>query len=367
MPFHFTCPYCFKKTLVEDKYAGQTGPCATCGKTVTLPMLKGVISETLKRSSGTLFIAGQIKAVENAGPIVGHLASFTEDSNRESTERNEPIFNSTLAPDYLSESITPPAVMATTIAVPNAKLRSTQRKRKFWFLGAGMFAVIVFGVVAYKILLVLFSSSFFQDLQERRNRALCMNNLSKIAQALNSYAATHGTYPPAIVYDDKGKPKHSWRVLILRELGENTLYNQYKLDEPWDSESNSVLFAQCPSVFTSPGVGKAHESSYFLVVGVNTLFPIGSPMKPQDITDGSSQTILVVEALNLTHEWTKPIDIINGGSSPISMGGNHRKGFTAASADGSPLWIPDETSPVLINSLITPAGNDTVDVSAFTP
>ena len=37
MPFHFVCPYCFKKTLVDETMAGESGPCAGCGKTITVP------------------------------------------------------------------------------------------------------------------------------------------------------------------------------------------------------------------------------------------------------------------------------------------------------------------------------------------
>ena len=37
MPFEFVCPFCHHRTRVEDKYAGQTGPCASCGRNVTLP------------------------------------------------------------------------------------------------------------------------------------------------------------------------------------------------------------------------------------------------------------------------------------------------------------------------------------------
>jgi len=36
MPIPFTCPYCGNQTLVDDQYVGQTGPCARCGKTVTV-------------------------------------------------------------------------------------------------------------------------------------------------------------------------------------------------------------------------------------------------------------------------------------------------------------------------------------------
>lgn len=34
MPFPFACPHCGAETLVEDRYEGQSGPCATCGQTV---------------------------------------------------------------------------------------------------------------------------------------------------------------------------------------------------------------------------------------------------------------------------------------------------------------------------------------------
>jgi hypothetical protein len=37
MPIHFTCPYCGKQTDVDEQYAGSSGPCAGCGKTVTVP------------------------------------------------------------------------------------------------------------------------------------------------------------------------------------------------------------------------------------------------------------------------------------------------------------------------------------------
>jgi hypothetical protein len=37
MPIPFTCPKCGKQTVVDDQFAGQTGPCASCGTTVTIP------------------------------------------------------------------------------------------------------------------------------------------------------------------------------------------------------------------------------------------------------------------------------------------------------------------------------------------
>ncbi len=35
----FSCPYCEQETLVPLEYAGQSGPCATCGKKITVPFV----------------------------------------------------------------------------------------------------------------------------------------------------------------------------------------------------------------------------------------------------------------------------------------------------------------------------------------
>ena len=37
MPIPFTCPHCGATTEVLERYAGQSGPCASCGKTITVP------------------------------------------------------------------------------------------------------------------------------------------------------------------------------------------------------------------------------------------------------------------------------------------------------------------------------------------
>ena len=37
MPISFTCPHCGTQTNVADQYAGQSGPCARCGKIISVP------------------------------------------------------------------------------------------------------------------------------------------------------------------------------------------------------------------------------------------------------------------------------------------------------------------------------------------
>lgn len=59
MPIPFTCPHCGVQTNVDEQYAGQSGPCASCGQTITVPPSTGTpfASGTPGRSSGGPVIA----------------------------------------------------------------------------------------------------------------------------------------------------------------------------------------------------------------------------------------------------------------------------------------------------------------------
>jgi prepilin-type processing-associated H-X9-DG protein len=61
MPISFTCPYCGRTTEVAEQYAGQSGPCAGCGKTVTVPGPAGVPS--------TPFQQGYVLAQHRGMPV----------------------------------------------------------------------------------------------------------------------------------------------------------------------------------------------------------------------------------------------------------------------------------------------------------
>lgn len=309
MAFHFTCPYCYKKTLVDDLMAGQSGPCAGCGKQVTIPM-----DVPVKRPD-------HVQAVDDR---------------------------------YVQ------------VSSPNSSRRIT-----IWALQA--FGWLALVAVLSSILVFLFWPAF-QDVKQRRDVIASMNQLQKIARALNNYAMEHGSYPPAIIYDATGKPMHSWRVLLLKHLGYESLYQQYDLEEPWDSEKNSALLVDCPGVYISPFVGDAlaTETSYMLITGQGTLFPESAPLQPDQIGDGRGNTLLVVEVANLTHEWMKPKDIpyakLNhkiGASGDNAIGGLHAEGAAGAFADGQGAWLPKDLDPILLDAIITPNGGEPVNPENF--
>lgn len=66
-------------------------------------------------------------------------------------------------------------------------------------------------------------------------------SMQVVARAIADYEKQHGEPLPAVVCDEQGNPLHSWRALILRELGEGKLASAYRLDEPWNGPNNSQL------------------------------------------------------------------------------------------------------------------------------
>jgi hypothetical protein len=106
---------------------------------------------------------------------------------------------------------------------------------------------------------------------------------------------------------------HSWRVAILPMIGEAELYSQYRLDEPWDSEHNLTLLPKMPAIYRSepsesgPATpeGETHLQGF---VGPRTALGDASGIDLARFTDGTSNTVLVIESL-ASVPWTKPDDL----------------------------------------------------------
>ena len=89
--------------------------------------------------------------------------------------------------------------------------------------------------------------------REAAIRAQCTNNEKQIALALHNYHDQHNSFPPAFSQGKDGKPLLSWRVLILPFLDQQqALYDQFHLDEAWDSPHNRTLIAKMPAVLSLP-------------------------------------------------------------------------------------------------------------------
>jgi RNA polymerase sigma factor (sigma-70 family) len=137
-------------------------------------------------------------------------------------------------------------------------------------------------------------------------RRISANNLKQIMLAIHAFENTNGRLPNDIT-DKNGRPLLSWRVAILPWIEQGPLYKQFKLDEPWDSEHNKKLADVVVKIYTTPGT-KGPKTNYKVFAGPGTAFEPGEKVKFLSVTDGTSNTIGVIEA-GPAVVWTKPEDI----------------------------------------------------------
>jgi type II secretory pathway pseudopilin PulG len=197
-----------------------------------------------------------------------------------------------------------------------------------------------------------------------RNNA--MNQMKMLAIAMHNYNHNNQRFPGAASYDASKKPLLSWRVELLPYLEERKLYDQFHRDEPWDSDHNKKLIEKMPAVFADPsldgGIVRQGKTTFVAPTGKETLFDSQEGPKLPSITDGLSNTIMIVEASpDRAVIWTKPDDIeIDGQNPQAGLGGAHVGVFLAAFADGSVRGLSFDIDPTLLKSLFTPHGGEVV-------
>jgi hypothetical protein len=168
------------------------------------------------------------------------------------------------------------------------------------------------------------------------NEAKSKKNLTTLAAALHEFHRKHGHFPPAVVLGPDGKTPHSWRVELLPYLDQQALYDQYRMDEPWDSKNNIKVLGQMPAVFHSPyDDPNSCNSGYFALVGAGTLFEGTKGISNAEITDGTNNTLLLAECRRQIL-WTKPEDILFDPYEPLpQLGGFLTGSMAGVMADGA--------------------------------
>jgi hypothetical protein len=172
------------------------------------------------------------------------------------------------------------------------------------------------------------------------------NDLKHLALGLYGYIDDHkdpnNREPPltgAAICDRSGKPLLSWRVAVLHYLEQDELYNEFHLDEPWDSPHNLTLVERMPRIYTIPRGGKkAPPGHTFYRVFVSApgshqaMFVKGQPITFWQVGH-QNNTLFVVEAADAV-PWTKPDELEYDSFMPIPpLGGHFRGGFQAVRAN----------------------------------
>jgi prepilin-type processing-associated H-X9-DG protein len=200
--------------------------------------------------------------------------------------------------------------------------------------------------------------------REAGRTTVCQNNLKQIGLALMTYESQYGCYPPAYVADANGEPQHSWRVLILPQLGRQDLFNRYDFAEPWNGPNNLQLATQMPDVYGCPADTDAPRqfTSYVAAIGPDRMFPGDQPRKLREVVDGLSNTIAVMEFAGSQINWLEPRDgpVLGESTATGAPSSSHPRGATVLFADGSVQSVASDVDAGALEAMLTVDGDDEV-------
>jgi len=182
--------------------------------------------------------------------------------------------------------------------------------------------LVVIAIIGVLVALLL---PAVQAAREAARRGSCQNQLKQIGLALQNYHDTHLTFPTGhVMAPNCSTQRISWAGLILPQIEEENLYEQYDLNSNWWAPGNQgvrdveVAAFVCPSDITVPIFNSTHNfgfrGNYAANVGVGTYqrnqcsspaaqtgltvkgpFVMNSKTRFRDITDGTSTTVAVAE------------------------------------------------------------------------
>jgi prepilin-type N-terminal cleavage/methylation domain-containing protein/prepilin-type processing-associated H-X9-DG protein len=280
--------------------------------------------------------------------------------------------------------------------------------------------LVVIAIIAVLIGLLL---PAVQKVREAANRAQCTNNLKQIGLALHNYHDVSGALPPG-GSTFAGTAGHSFHVYILPYIEQEALYGKFNLNQTYNAGTSATgnmanrhLVPQmylCPSQpnrtasgvdlgwsvvhyvgnmgphGTNPATGAPYDvvvtaaSDFYATQGV---LEAGTKVALKDITDGTSNTILVGElswgipsapvpyrgwnrgcgnaatstygctgCKNVAFSINNPAGI--GAGNDLAFGSLHPGGANVAFCDGSVHFLSDNTDLGVLMSTASRNGGE---------
>jgi hypothetical protein len=207
---------------------------------------------------------------------------------------------------------------------------------------------------------------------DRQRQETCRHHLTEIGKAFHAYQNKRDTFPPPTIRSIHGEPLLSWRVAILPYLdGGESLYQEFHLNEAWDSPHNLGLVARMPEVYGCPSdPSRLKGETPYRVLYSRTPSATGNPMFEEgrgvqilEITDGTSNTILVAETRDSV-PWTKPDEVLFDPKLSTSVfGSGHKRGFHILMVDGLARFLMHTLEDNIFRPLLTRDGGEIVGAS----
>lgn len=249
------------------------------------------------------------------------------------------------------------------------------------------FKILRYSLLATATICLLMCLSWFftpaiSEARPPARRSQCKNNLKQIGIALHNYHEVHKRYPAAQI----STPPISWRVQTLPFIDQKKLWLAYTPEQPWNSTPNELIAKTRVPTFKCPSreihaADKDNQDRYFtdysMLTGGESFSGHNKAIRMRDIVDGTSNTLVVVEATGLNIVWTEPRDVSTDLQRPaINYSGNerfdsagiasswHGPGAHALFADGKIQFLSEKIDPNVLKALTTKDGEEDIPWSA---
>lgn len=198
--------------------------------------------------------------------------------------------------------------------------------------------------------------------------------LKAIAFAMHHHHDDHRVFAPPTDIGSGEKStvalpltKLSWRVHLLPYLNEQQLYDQFHLDEPWDSEHNLTLMEKMPSAYRIQSE-ETSNTRFLTFAGPGMVFNTPKAASLGHIDDEIASTLAVfVTGIDKGVPWTKPdeftISEVDAEADPVAVMGQLPGGLIhCAMLDTKRLILPRHVPGHVLRALATRSGNELVNV-----
>jgi prepilin-type processing-associated H-X9-DG protein/prepilin-type N-terminal cleavage/methylation domain-containing protein len=247
-------------------------------------------------------------------------------------------------------------------------LYSTQTRRGFTLLE-------LLGVISILGILMGLLLPAVQQAREAARRINCGNNLKQQGLALQHFESAFKIFPAGAEADTL----HSWSTRVLTYLEQNGLSQRIDFKAAWDAPKNAAWARQDLSVFNCPSSWKNYAGStdYSGISGSShkatadvgrngILFPLDRGERPiaiSSITDGTSNTIVIAEAVAVGEAnygfWSCGANCLGHDEGSINnrrgsldeIASLHPGGANVAFADGSVRFLSETLSLDIVAAL----------------
>lgn len=216
------------------------------------------------------------------------------------------------------------------------KMASRQKVRAFTLVEL----LVVIAIVGTLIGLLL---PAVQKVRGAAQQAECKNNLHQLGLALLNYHDANSGFPPATYTQPTYGTTCPWTVLVLPYIEQGNLYARYRFDKDWDdaatndADPGGVIQAEI-ALFLCPAAPSGRKGSrdrgiidYSPVDTITRPNPYVTKMPPSDptyigilgkdvsrritdITDGTSETVLLAEDAGRNQTWEMGQLVSSGGT-----------------------------------------------------